>query len=144
MLDRAAIQGLIPHQGAMCLLETVLAWTQDDIACRGRSHLAPDNPLRRGGRLSAMAGIEYGLQAAALHGALRSQAPLPPGWLAALRGVTLHVTHLDDPTLGQLQVAAQLIHGDAGAMIYDFALRAEDTRLLVDGRATIALQRPAA
>ena len=67
---------LIPHQGAMCLL--------DEVASRGRTtryHLhGPISPCHRTIHCDAMAGcsavcgIEYGLQAAALHGALVSAA----------------------------------------------------------------------
>jgi len=70
MLTREQIQALIPHQGTMCLLDRVLAWSAAEITCTASSHLAPRNPLRRDGRLGAICGIEYGLQAAALHGAL--------------------------------------------------------------------------
>ncbi|HUN39907.1 MAG TPA: hypothetical protein VMU81_06430 [Acetobacteraceae bacterium] len=70
MLTREQILGLIPHQGTMCLLDRVLGWSAAEISCIAISHLAPDNPLRRDGQLGAICGIEYGLQAAALHGAL--------------------------------------------------------------------------
>ena len=33
------IQDLIPHQGAMCLLDEVASWTPGGIVCRTRSHL---------------------------------------------------------------------------------------------------------
>lgn len=141
MLDRAGIQRLIPHQGAMCLLDRVVSWSAGEIHCESRSHLDPATPLRRQGRLGAIAGIEYGLQAAALHGALRSQAPQPPGLLAALRSVALHVPFLDDPAIGMLRIEAMLTHGDSRAMIYEFRLCAGDRGLLVRGRATIALMQ---
>ena len=67
MIDIAT---LIPHTGAMVLLDRVEAWDTDGILCRARSHLDDDNPLRRDGRLAACCGLEYALQAAALHGAL--------------------------------------------------------------------------
>ncbi len=69
----------------MCLLASVADWSEDAISCRATSHLDPANPLRSRGRLPAVAGIEYALQAAAVHGALRGGAPQPPGYLAALR-----------------------------------------------------------
>ena len=65
MLSRAHILELIPHQGTMCLLDEVTEWSERAITCRTRSHLTPDNPLRRDGRVSGLCGIEYGLQAAA-------------------------------------------------------------------------------
>ena len=62
MLSRDRIVELIPHQGTMCLLDEVTEWSERAISCRTRSHLAPDNPLRRDGRVTGLCGIEYGLQ----------------------------------------------------------------------------------
>lgn len=143
MLDARRIRVLIPHQGAMCLLDAALRWDQAGILCRARSHLAPDNPLRRDGRLGAACGIEYGLQAAALHGALRAldaNAPPPaPGWFAALRRAELLVGRLDEPGFGPLSVAARQERAEPGGMIYAFWLRASTGRLLLRGRASILL-----
>jgi predicted hotdog family 3-hydroxylacyl-ACP dehydratase len=87
MLTRQEILALIPHQGTMCLLDDVTAWSVADITCGASSHLSPDNPLRRSGRLGAISGIEYGLQAAALHGAL-VQGALVQG--ALVQGAVVH------------------------------------------------------
>jgi predicted hotdog family 3-hydroxylacyl-ACP dehydratase len=141
MLDRTAILGLIPHQGAMCLLDGVTAWSSAHIVCHARSHLDPANPLRRRGQLSTVCGLEYALQAAALHGALQDRTPQPAGWLAALRNVTIHVPRLDDPALGRLQIEARMEHGDAAGLIYRFHLTAEAGHKLAEGRATIVLPR---
>lgn len=138
MIDIAA---LIPHAGSMCLLDSVVEWSADAIACRATSHLDPANPLRRNGRLGAVCGIEYALQAAALHGALRGGAPQPPGWLAALRMTYLTPEPLDDPALGTLLAEARREHGDAAGLLYGITLRAEDGRVLLDGRATIVLRQ---
>ena len=139
MLDRSGIAALIPHQGAMCLLDRVAAWTDADIVCHAVSHLDPANPLRRQGRLSTVCGLEYALQAAAVHGALCGGAPQPPGWLAALRTVIIHRPRLDDASIGRLRIEAQREHATAAGLIYLFHLRAEDGGLLAEGRATIAL-----
>jgi predicted hotdog family 3-hydroxylacyl-ACP dehydratase len=133
------IRDLIPHQGAMCLLEQVVSWGPDAIDCRARSHLSLENPLRRAGRLSAVCGIEYGLQAAALHGALVNGVRQGPGYLASLRDVTIEADRLDDPEIGVLEVGASLVVGEASALIYLFRLRAEGGRALLSGRAIIAL-----
>ena len=140
----AALNGLVPHQGAMCLLESVLRWDAEGIVCRAVSHLDPAHPLRAEGRLGAVCGIEYGLQAAAAHGALRERAlgrggPAAPGWFAALREAELLTDRLDRPAFGALDVSAALEAAGAGGMIYRFALHAEDGRPLLRGRATIAL-----
>ena len=143
MLGPGCIRALIPHQGAMCLLDTALRWDRTDILCRATSHLAPDNPLRREGRLGAACGIEYGLQAAALHGALRAldmgERPPPPGWFAALRRAELCVERLDVPGFGALAVSARLEGAAPGGMVYGFVLRAATGRLLLRGRASIVL-----
>ncbi len=136
------IPTLIPHAGSMCLLDAVIAWSDDAIACRATSHLNPDNPLRRHGQLGVLCGAEYGLQAAALHGALRGGAPQPPGYLAALRMTHLAAGRLDDPGLGALIAQARREHGDATGLLYAIRLDAEDGRTLLEARATIILTRP--
>ena len=85
-------------------------------------------------------GIEYGLQAAALHGALLNDGTAQPaGFLASLRNVTLHETFLDEARHGELRVLARLEHAGRAGMIYAFALTGEGGAPLVDGTATIAL-----
>jgi predicted hotdog family 3-hydroxylacyl-ACP dehydratase len=143
MMAAPDIAALIPHGGAMVLLDAIERWDDSVIACRARSHLAPANPLRRAGRLRAVAGIEYGLQAMALHGALTSGAAQPAGRLASLRGVAISVEWLDDPALGVLRVGACREWQEAGGLIYRFDIAAEDGRSLLSGQAVIALPRPA-
>ncbi len=144
MLDRARIAALIPHQGAMCLLDALVRWSQSDIVCTARSHLDRANPLRRDGLLAAVCGIEYAMQAAALHGALRDGAPQRPGYVASARDVALSVARLDDPDIGVLQVEADLLQADAAALLYGFRLLSAQGGELLRGRATIALPPRAA
>ncbi len=125
----------------MCLLDRVLAWSADDILCAARSHLDPDNPLRRAGRLAVLCGLEYALQAAALHGALRDGRPQPAGYVASLRAVALHADWLDDPAHGELHVAATLEQGESGGLVYALRVNAESGARLVEGRAAIAMPR---
>jgi predicted hotdog family 3-hydroxylacyl-ACP dehydratase len=139
MLARARIVELIPHHGTMCLLDEVSEWSSASITCRTRSHLSPDNPLLRCGGLHGICGIEYGLQAAALHGALVAGGPQPGGYLAALRSVEILAARLDDASLGMLEVSAQLELRDTGGLIYGFALRSNVGATLLTGRATIVL-----
>ncbi|MBV1795604.1 phosphotransferase [Siccirubricoccus sp. G192] len=142
MSGPAGIAGLVPHAGAMVLLDRVEAWDAAGITCFARSHLDAANPLRRAGRLGAVAGIEYGLQAAALHGALAAgEVPQPAGYLASLRGVALLAERLDDPALGALRVAARLERQEEGGLIYGFEIGSEAGRMLLSGRAAIALPR---
>jgi len=139
MLTRRHILELIPHQGTMCLLDEVVSWTNTTITCRSQSHLATTNPLRRDGELHAVCGIEYGLQAAALHGALVANRAQPAGYLAALRSVEIMVPRLDDAGFGSLQVTAELELRQASGLIYGFALNAAAGAPLLSGRATILL-----
>ena len=139
MLNRRQILELIPHQGTMCLLDEVVSWTDTAITCRSRSHLAADNPLRRNGELNAVCGIEYGLQAAALHGALVAERRQPPGYLAAIRSVEITVPRLDAAELGTLVITAELQLRDASGLIYGFALHSATGTSLLSGRATILL-----
>ena len=139
MLDRRRIAALIPHQGAMCLLDSVSSWGERDILCGSRTHLDKLNPLRRNGRLGAVCGVEYGLQAAALHGALCDGAKPTPGYLAALRDVSIGASRLDDPAFGTLAISAALELREAAGLIYGFLVASEAGEPLVSGRATIML-----
>jgi predicted hotdog family 3-hydroxylacyl-ACP dehydratase len=144
MVTRQQILELIPHQGVMCLLDSALAWSATEITCAALSHLSPDNPLRRGDRLPSVCGIEYGLQAAALHGALLGGGKQPAGYLAALRDVHIRVGRLDDPSFGTLRVAAtQEVCISQGA-VYRFVLQDEVGAKLLSGRALLATKAGAA
>ena len=89
VLDHAAIAARIPHQGNMCLLDTVVDWSETAISCSASSHRDPSNPLRAEGRLGAANGIEYAAQAMAVHGSLLAQAGDQPrqGHLTSVRRV---------------------------------------------------------
>ncbi len=102
----------------------------------------PQNPLRRAGRLAAVCGLEYGLQAAALHGALAAGGrPQPAGYVAALRDVALHVARLDDPAHGELRVTAVLEQAESAGLLYALRIDAEHGAPLAAARAVIALPR---
>jgi predicted hotdog family 3-hydroxylacyl-ACP dehydratase len=143
VINRDAIAALVPHSGGMVLLDQVVSWDDSCIMCRTRSHLDPANPLRRAGRLAATCGIEYALQAAALHGGLAAGGVAQPaGFLAALRDVTLYIDRLDDPAFGDLHVEARLERHEDGGSIYALELRSQARKVLLSGRAIIALPRP--
>lgn len=139
MLDHAWIAAHIPHQGSMCLLDAVLDWSENAISCRAISHRDPANPLRADGRLGAANGIEYAAQAMAIHGALLAGEDGPPrqGYLTSVRGVTLHVTRLDDLPEA-LTVQAERLSGDANNILYQFSL-SHAGRCLLEGRAAVVL-----
>ncbi|SPJ16981.1 conserved hypothetical protein [Burkholderiales bacterium] len=138
-LDREWITAHIPHQGRMCLLDEVVSWSATEIRCRSGSHRATDNPLRAHGRLGAACGIEYAVQAMAIHGALRSmqlQVAVRTGLLASVRSLTMNVDRLDDIE-GDIFASAAHVHNDAAMTLYEFNV-SDATRALLVGRATIA------
>lgn len=137
-IGKAEIRTLIPHSGLMCLLDEVMQWDDRSIVCITSTHRDPANPLRRGGRLSAVHAFEYGAQAAAVHGGLRARsagATAPPGYLAALRNGRLRVKRLDHIHL-PLRVHATRLFGDRANTVYEFALSAANV-LVAEGRVTI-------
>jgi predicted hotdog family 3-hydroxylacyl-ACP dehydratase len=142
-LDHAGIAARIPHSGRMCLLDSLLAWSANEVLCRATGHADPAHPLRSPQGLLAPCAIEYAAQAMALHGALNAVPGSVPsaGFLAAARQVRLHVPRLDDVP-GALLVSAVRQAGDGGQALYRFALHDEGGRLLVDGRATVVLNSP--
>jgi predicted hotdog family 3-hydroxylacyl-ACP dehydratase len=122
-VDRTRITELIPHQGDMALLDHVVSWDETIILALSASHLAATNPLRSNGRLRAVHLCEYGAQAAALHGGLIARAAgssAQPGYLVALRDVTLLCQYLDDLP-GELQLRAELLLQDGGSWQYQFS-----------------------
>ena len=141
LFDKPHIQTLIPHAGAMCLLEAVTAWDEDTIVCVTQTHRDPANPLRRQGRLAMLHACEYGAQAAAIHGGLRARAAgqtAPAGYLAALRDARWFAADLaavDAP----LEVAARRLLGDAAYCIYAIQISAAG-QVLAEARITIAPQ----
>jgi len=143
-LDRDAIAARIPHQGTMCLLDSVESWDNNHICCQARSHTDPANPLRAHGRLGAACGVEYAAQAMAVHGTLvgesgTSSIPAAPraGYLASVRGVTLFVDRLDTVD-GPLTVSAERVTGDDNTVLYSFMVQAGEHTLL-SGRAIVVL-----
>src|SRR5690349_935957 len=138
MLGRDAIAALIPHQGAMCLLERVMEWDRDRIVLATATHRADDNPLRLNGRLRAIHLCEYGAQAMAVHGGLSAQADgkvARPGFLVSLRDVKLRVDFIDGLG-GELLISAQRLLESAGSWQYSFEAT-HAGRSLATGRAAI-------
>ena len=80
------IATLVPHQGAMCLWQRVVAVDATTVTVATASHRGLDNPLRSDGRLRGLHLCEYGAQAMAVHG----------GLLAQMSGASaVSYTHLD-------------------------------------------------
>ncbi|RZL01835.1 MAG: hydroxymyristoyl-ACP dehydratase [Rubrivivax sp.] len=142
-ITRDEIAARIPHTGTMCLLDTVSDWSPDHIHCQASSHRDPANPLRSGGRLGVLCGIEYAAQAMAMHGGLQAAPPgeagqrPKAGFLASVRGVTAHVDRLDGGA-SDLHVEARRVSGDENLVMYEFSVRDAD-RLLIEGRAAVVM-----
>ena len=142
MIGRDDILALVPHQGAMCLWDEVVAWDELEIVLRAGNHRDPAHPLLGSdGRLRAVHLCEYGAQAMAVHGGLRARAKgelAKPGFLVALRGVEVQVDRID--TLpGLLQCTATLLVDGAGGWQYQFRIE-HDGVLLAQGRAAVIPQ----
>jgi predicted hotdog family 3-hydroxylacyl-ACP dehydratase len=141
-LDYAAICSLIPHHGSMCLIDTVEHWDARQIVCTSDRHRLPDNPLRSGGRLSCINGIEFAAQAMAVHGGLTNgsgECGARIGLLLSVRRCVFHCDRLDDIE-APLAIEALKIAGSEDALSYRFAVRANDV-LLLEGRANVMLPR---
>jgi len=138
---RAAIEALVPHAGAMCLWDEVLAWDAAAIRLRAHNHRDAAHPLRSGGRLRAVHLCEYGAQAMAVHGGLLARergGAAPPGMLVALRGVELHVARIDDLEEA-IECEATLLAAGEGSQQYAFRITHRGG-LLAEGRAAVMLQ----
>jgi len=140
ILAREEIASLIPHAGAMCLLDRVLAWDSVRIRCESMRHRAEDNPLRENGRLGALCAIEFASQAMAVHGRLARLVGTRPraGYLASLRAVACRCAWLDGFE-GALRIEAERLAGDEDQVLYAFSVGCGD-QVLVAGRAAVLLQ----
>lgn len=136
LLDRAAIERCVPHAGAMLLLDSVTQWDSAHIVCSAQPP-GTDHPLARQGCVSSVAAIEYGAQAAAVHGFLIEQPSLHrPGVLAKLTDVQLHVSHIPSD-LGALRVNARLLSRVAEGCLYEFDVQSVDGSI-AQGRLMVA------
>jgi predicted hotdog family 3-hydroxylacyl-ACP dehydratase len=139
---RSEWSALIPHQGAMCLLDDVLEWDDQALHARSDSHRRADNPLRSDGRLRALHLCEYGAQAMAVHGGLVARAAggtAEPGFLVSLREVELRVERIDDLG-GPIDVHVQRLLGGEGS--WQYAFRVEHAGIaLASGRAAVMAAR---
>ena len=139
----------MPHRGTMCLLERMISWDDGRIECLVVGHRDPAHPLRSAGGLMAGAAIEYGAQAAALHGGLLAEAAgtgASPGYLASAREVRLGAWRLDDlpPAANDaLRVVAERQAGDAGRLLYAFRIE-HGGREIASGRLAVVLDAPVA
>jgi len=143
MLERTDIEGLLPHQGKMFLLDQVFAYDRDQIECGTFTHHAGDNPLRHANRLPAHAAIEYAAQAAGVHGGLLNRDLNPGarpqmGYLAVLSNVNWQVERLDDlPEL--LRIYARRLAVTPGGRLYRVRIE-HRSEVIMSGELVIALE----
>jgi predicted hotdog family 3-hydroxylacyl-ACP dehydratase len=132
---------LVPHSGAMCLLEEVVAWDEEQILCLAISHRDPANPLRHEGRLPALCAIEYAAQAMAVHGGLtarKNQGKPKVGFLGSVRDIKLFAEHLED-IVEPLEICAIKQMADANSSLYELRVSVAEKELMT-GRAAVFLQ----
>jgi len=143
MIVKTDWDSLIPHRGAMSLLDSVVDWDDTRVHLTAISHTHTDNPLRSDGRLRAVHLCEYGAQAMAVHGGLLAQREgkvAAPGLLVSLRSVRLHVARVDERP-GPLDVhAIKLLDGGAS---WQYEFRVEHRgQVLAEGRAAVIHAAP--
>ena len=138
-IGKDTIATLIPHAGAMCLLDEVTRWDDLSVSALSRTHRDEGSPLRVEGGVSTWCAIEYAVQAMAVHGALVGAVEGKPrsGYLVSLRNVECFVSRMDDLE-GDLAIEASQLMGDADRVMYAFSLRVGDREVL-KGNATVIL-----
>lgn len=135
-MARAEIEKLVPHAGAMCLLDEVTHWDPVSIACTSAAP-GPGHPLARDRAVPAIAAAEYAAQASAVHGALLEQSSRPrAGMLATLMDVKLAARAI--PEGGALAIQAELLSRSAAGCLYSFEV-STGGKPLAAGRLMVAL-----
>ena len=136
-MSNPKVADLVPQQDAMCLLDEILSFDERSVVCRTSSHRSSGNPLRCDGRLPAIAGIEYGAQAMAVHGALQAGGAAQGGMLAGARAVRCNARYLDEES-GQLTVRAERLVADGRRLLYAFVVAGASAEL-ISGRIAVVL-----
>lgn len=141
-LSKDELAAMLPHAGSMRLLDRVASWDESSIRCHTETHHDPANPLRRGARLDAVAGLEYAAQAMGVHvgllnGRLASNGSI--GYVGGLRDVRFGIDRLDDCS-AELTIDATRLFSDDRSFLYRFAISSGD-REVMSGRASIFLKQ---
>ncbi|MEX2150091.1 MAG: hypothetical protein WD793_07740 [Steroidobacteraceae bacterium] len=143
MLPPEDFRSLIPHAGAMCLLERIVDWDESGMTMATATHASPANPLRSRNRLRAIHLCEYGAQAMAVHGGLheRARGGVPrPGMLVSLREVVLSIDSIES-LAGELLVEVRRLEGGAAGLQYTFRVTHRGAEL-ARGRAAVIEESP--
>lgn len=132
VLTQEAWAALVPHAGAMALIDTVVDWNAVSIHAVAERHTPSEHPLRSSAGLHAVHLAEYGAQAAAVHAALLDKGEARSGRLVSLRDVQLTVEYVDLAG-GRLDVWAERLLADQRAAQYAFRVEQREW-LLASGR----------
>lgn len=141
-LSKLELCRLIPHEGRMCLIDSVEEWGPIEIRCLTRSHLDSNNPLRREGRLESLCGLEYAAQAMAIHIGLAASTDWSGphvGYIGGIQNCTMHQEYLD-VVASELEIQAIQLFTQEHRAIYSFSLSGNGEPLL-NGRASLFLKR---
>ena len=136
---------LLPHRASARMLERVIEWNEEFIRVATATHRAELNPLRRAGRLAAAHLVEYGAQAMALHGALKSRAEgslAPSALLVAARDFRASREFIDDLT-GDLELVARKLLATPASFQYAFDVFHQGERIAGGRVAAIVYPLPA-
>lgn len=129
---------LIPHHGSMCLLDRIVEWDDRRVVLETDTHRSESNPLRAADKLRAVHLCEYGAQAMAVHGALRSgSGAAADGLLVSLRSVELTRDWIHDLP-SSLRIEAVCLHQEPSSLQYSFRVTHRG-ELLAEGRAAVLL-----
>ena len=136
MIPTLPIDRMLPHAGAMVLIDEIVYADPMRIECATHAHRSAGFPLALDGRVSSLCAIEMAAQAMALHAAVadpRHQVRI--GRLASVSDVEVLHDGLDDK-LDTLRVEAFLEHASAAGSAYRFSV-ASGATVLIRGRALV-------
>lgn len=141
-LTKDELSTFLPHTGAMRLIDLVDSWDATTIRCRTQSHRDRANPLRQGGRLDAVTGLEYAAQAMGVHVGLLNRERSTEGligYVGGVKDVVLSIDRLDDCP-GELTIEASRLFDSGESFMYQFAISSGGHNMMT-GRASIFLKR---
>ena len=141
-LTKEELSTFLPHTGAMRLIDLVDSWGATTIRCRTKSHRDRANPLRQGGRLDAVTGLEYAAQAMGVHVGLLNRERSTEGligYVGGVKDVVLSIDRLDDCP-GELTIEASRLFDSGESFMYQFAISSGGHNIMT-GRASIFLKR---
>lgn len=140
-LTKEELSRLLPHAGAMQLIDLVESWDASAIRCRTRSHHDPANPLRHGTRLDAVTGLEYAAQAMGVHVGLLNRERSTDGligYVGGVKDVVLSVDRLDECP-AELTIDASRLFEGGDSFMYQFSISSGGHDVMT-GRASIFLK----